>query len=92
MRSEFSIEILSKYIEQHTLQCAYCTSCFHDSLIEMIITECIFQNLYSKYVGMNIAYVYSYTELARGLQRAIAANAVPQHIIEEIIELEIASL
>ncbi len=92
MRNEFNIEILIKYITQHTSQCVYCTNFFNNSLIEMMIKECFLQNLYSKYVGINFGYVYSYTELARGLQRAIAANTVPQHIIEEIIELEIANL
>ncbi len=88
MRNEFNIEILKQYIAQHNIQCSYCFSSSRSDRI------CNFYKMYSAYIGKQYlpAVYYSYTELAHGLQRAIADNAIPQYIIEEIIELEIASL
>ncbi len=88
MRNEFNIEVLKQYILQHNIQCSYC---FSSSKSDRI---CNFYKMYSAYIGKQYlpAVYYTYRELAYALKSAIAANAIPQHIIEEIIELEIANL
>ncbi len=88
MRDKFSVEILIQYIRQHNINC-YC--CNHNNSKSI----CDLYKKYNPYIDTRYylpARFFSHTQLARGLQYAIAANAIPQYIIEEIIELEIASL